>query len=136
MYFPSISEVPGEVEVIETLQGDPECTAFSVPGEPDANVEICRIAGSGPLPQEIGRDQRRLSDGVEPVLDATIRQVDAVQRLIGEFEEGVDLVAMWAWAMQAGTRSRSGASRGESDVRIALFLGKRRSWESALNPPT
>ena len=64
-----------------------------MPGEPEADVQIGRIAGIARAPPEIGREQGRRPEDLEPVLDAGVGQVDAVQVLVEEFVEGVDLVA-------------------------------------------
>ena len=44
-------------------------------------------------PVEVAGRQRRLAEDVVPVLDAAVGQVDALQVLVEQLEEGVDLVA-------------------------------------------
>ena len=47
----------------------------------------------GPRVEEGGGRQRGLADDLDPVLDAAVGQVDAVEIFVEELVEGIDLVA-------------------------------------------
>ena len=101
-----------EVEVVEALHGDPDGVAALVPREPDAEVQFRGIVVIV-QPVEVAGRQRGLAEDLVPVLDAAVGQVDALQVLVEQLVEGVDLVA--GVGMGAGGGAQEGSEGQQAD---------------------